>query len=106
MALNTIIIMPPTSVRYIGNNISYITYMLGQTHIKKLSKLIAIIFGSSYNMIVREWDGWLTLKYKIKILDLGVRSNLKRSFGVSYSTTYESNSELFKRYPMNVRRIK
>ncbi len=79
--------------------------MLEQIEVKKLSKLIAIILGNDYYTVHLDFNR-LKFKFTVKILDLGIRSNFRRSFTINYNHNYCSNSELFNRYHENVRVIK
>lgn len=82
------------------NKIDFMHYVGKKYIIKLLSKLLAFLLGPDYYIIkycLSHKD--LMISYTPCFLDI---RPYKRSFSFLFSTKYNSNLELFKKYPNNI----
>lgn len=78
-------------------------YVIRKELLKTICKFISLLLGPDFYMLVYEFKK-VVIKYSPKILDMGL--NLfynSRTFEINSQYEYNSNSELFKRYPKNIR---
>ena len=97
--------LPPPSIRNMSsrNRLTYMIYVLRKDLFKNLCKFIAILLGPDFYMLVYDYKR-IIVKYVPKILDMGLNLiHTARAFSINYQYEYNSNSELFKRYPKNIR---
>lgn len=100
-----LIYIPPPSIRHMGSRdrLTYMMYVLRKDLFKSLCKLIALILGPDFYMLEYNYKK-IIVRYIPKILNMGLNLiHTSKSFSINYQYEYNSNSELFKRYPKNIR---
>lgn len=100
-----LIYIPPPSIRHMGSRdrLTYMMYVLRKDLFKNLCKFIAIVLGPDFYMLVYDYKK-IIVKYAPKILDMGLNLiHTSKSFIINYQYEYNSNFELVKRYPKNIR---